>query len=90
LVKVDVESKTFVRWGEENAYPSEPIFVPSPDNKDEDDGVILSAVLRAQGRDNEIALLILDAKSWTEIGRVEFVSPGPISKDLHGWFFPDD
>lgn len=32
-------------WYQEGFYPSEPVFVPSPDAADEDDGVILSVVL---------------------------------------------
>jgi len=32
-------------WSQEGFYPSEPVFVPSPDAVDEDDGVILSVVL---------------------------------------------
>lgn len=32
-------------WYQEGFYPSEPVFVPSPDAVDEDDGAILSVVL---------------------------------------------
>lgn len=32
-------------WYQDGFYPSEPVFVPSPDAADEDDGVILSVVL---------------------------------------------
>lgn len=32
-------------WSQNGFYPSEPVFVPSPDAQDEDDGVILSVVL---------------------------------------------
>lgn len=32
-------------WHQKGFYPSEPVFVPSPDAADEDDGVILSVVL---------------------------------------------
>lgn len=32
-------------WHQKGFYPSEPVFVPSPDAVDEDDGVILSVVL---------------------------------------------
>ena len=30
LVKVDVVNKQHFEWSEDNVYPSEPIFVPSP------------------------------------------------------------
>lgn len=32
-------------WEEPGLYPSEPVFVPSPDATEEDDGVILSVVI---------------------------------------------
>ena len=32
-------------WYQKGFYPSEPVFVPSPDAVEEDDGVILSVVL---------------------------------------------
>ncbi|XP_013381574.1 beta,beta-carotene 15,15'-dioxygenase [Lingula anatina] len=70
LVKTDVQNKTTVRWDETDCYPSEPWFVPSPDSKEEDDGIVLSSVL------NDVTmktfLLVLDAKSFTELGRAEF------------------
>ena len=39
LGKVDVEKKTCERWqGTVDQYPSEPVFVPSPQATKEDDG----------------------------------------------------
>lgn len=32
-------------WEEPSLYPSEPVFVPSPNATEEDDGVILSVVI---------------------------------------------
>lgn len=32
-------------WEQPGLYPSEPVFVPSPDATEEDDGVILSVVI---------------------------------------------
>jgi len=32
-------------WYQKGFYPSEPVFVPSPDAAEEDDGVLLSVVL---------------------------------------------
>ncbi|KAK4302243.1 hypothetical protein Pmani_025648 [Petrolisthes manimaculis] len=86
LVKVDVVNKRHQEWSEDNVYPSEPIFIPSPNAQKEDDGVVLSALLRAEGRDCEVCLLVLDASTFTEVARVEFRSPGPVPKCLHGWF----
>ena len=40
LGKVDVETRTSLRWkGTADQYPGEPIFVPRPGASDEDDGL---------------------------------------------------
>lgn len=44
-MKCNVETKECLHWYEEDYYPSEPIFVPHPEPKSEDDGVVLSAVV---------------------------------------------
>lgn len=87
LIKVDVNSKTKLTWCENNCYPSEPIFIPSPDSQCEDDGVILASMIWGQGEENRVGLLVLDAKTMKELGRSEFNElPGPVPKCLHGWF----
>lgn len=101
-----------LKWNEPNVYPSEPIFVPSPNAKasrisiviflhqcydsvelnfqdeDEDDGVILSAIIWGNGDENKVGLLVLCARTLKELGRCVFETPGPIPKCLHGWFAP--
>ena len=37
-----------------------------------------------------VALLVLDATSLKELGRVYFKTPSPSPKCLHGWFLPDN
>lgn len=32
-------------WRHAGLFPSEPVFVPAPDAKDEDDGVVMSVVI---------------------------------------------
>ncbi|KXJ70865.1 hypothetical protein RP20_CCG022271 [Aedes albopictus] len=86
LIKVDVVDKTKLTWCEDNVYPSEPIFVPSPDPQSEDDGVVLAAMVWGLEEENRVGLLILDAKTFTEVARSEFTTPGPVPKCLHGWF----
>lgn len=87
IIKVDVHNKTSLTWCENNCYPSEPIFIPSPDSLSEDDGVILSSMVWGRGQTNRVGLLVLDAKTLTELGRCEFNDlPGPVPKCLHGWF----
>ncbi|XP_058120242.1 carotenoid isomerooxygenase isoform X1 [Anopheles ziemanni] len=86
LIKVDVVDKSRRTWCEENVYPSEPIFVPAPDPQSEDDGVVLAAMVWGREEQNRVGLLVLDAKTFTELGRCEFTTPGPVPKCLHGWF----
>lgn len=85
IIKVDILEKTRKTWCEKNVYPSEPIFVPNPNGKSEDDGVIVSSIVWS---DNETraGLLILDSVTLTEIARATFDTPGPVPKCLHGWF----
>ena len=47
---------------------------------------MVSALLRCKGLDNQVCLLVLDAKTFTELGRVEFEHSSDIPKCLHGWF----
>ncbi|KAF7995756.1 hypothetical protein HCN44_006863 [Aphidius gifuensis] len=89
VIKVDTKTKKRKIFYEKNLYPSEPIFVPRPDAKDEDDGVILCAGVFGQEQETDVCLLILDAKNLDEVGRSTFSTPGPIPKCLHGWFAPD-
>ena len=80
--------KTRKTWCEKNVYPSEPIFVPDPNGKNEDDGVVLSAIVWST-KEAQVGLLILDGATLTEIARVTFDTPGPVPKCLHGWFTLD-
>jgi len=87
---VDVWNKTSLTWCENNVYPSEPIFVPSPDPQSEDDGVILASMVIGGGlNDCYVGLIVLCAKTMTELGRCDFHTNGPVPKCLHGWFAPN-
>lgn len=92
IIKVNVKDKTTVTWAEPNCYPSEPIFLPSPDSSSEDDGVILCAMVwgGSKEEENRAGLLVLCAKTLTELGRSVFETPGPVPKCLHGWFAPNN
>ncbi|HMY26593.1 MAG TPA: carotenoid oxygenase family protein [Solirubrobacterales bacterium] len=82
LVKADVkigESKLWREWG---VYPGEPVFVPRPGGKAEDDGVILSVIL--DGRRRKSALLVLDARNMEEIARASV--PHHIPFGFHGLY----
>ncbi|CAK1549422.1 unnamed protein product [Leptosia nina] len=88
LVKVNVATGELSTWKEGNSYPSEPVFIRRPGAVDEDDGVVLSAVLWSDD-ENAIDLLILDARTFKELGRATFRTPSPAPKCLHGWFLSD-
>ncbi|XP_058866075.1 carotenoid-cleaving dioxygenase, mitochondrial-like isoform X1 [Acipenser ruthenus] len=83
LLKMDIETKEMKMWKEPGFYPSEPVFVPAPNATEEDEGVILSAVVTPQQEKNTF-LLVLDAKSFTELGRAAV--PVKMPYGFHGVF----
>uniref|UniRef100_H0VFN5 Carotenoid-cleaving dioxygenase, mitochondrial n=1 Tax=Cavia porcellus TaxID=10141 RepID=H0VFN5_CAVPO len=85
LIKVDVVNKTLKVWREDGFYPSEPVFVPVPGTNAEDGGVILSVVVTANQKDSNF-LLVLDARTFEELGRAEV--PVPMPYGFHGTFVP--
>ncbi|XP_038214747.1 carotenoid isomerooxygenase-like isoform X1 [Zerene cesonia] len=88
IIKVDTKTGNVTSWWDDGCYPSEPIFVPRPDSKEEDDGIILSAILFGN-EERRVGLLVLDAKTFQEEARAIFKTPSPAPKCLHGWFLPD-
>ena len=38
ITKLDVETREMKKWQAENAFPSEPVFIPTPEATEEDDG----------------------------------------------------
>jgi carotenoid isomerooxygenase len=85
LLKVNTDDKKIVSWYEENAQASEPIFVPSPDAKEEDDGVVLSTITWYND-ETRLTFLVLNAKDMKEIARSEFSMDNPTPFAFHGWF----
>ncbi|KAM9732744.1 beta-carotene oxygenase 2b [Menidia menidia] len=83
LIKMDIHSKQMKVWEYPGLYPSEPIFVPSPEAAEEDDGVILSVVV-TPNQDKSTFLLVLDAKTFEELGRAAV--PVNIPYGFHGTF----
>ena len=84
LIKIDVETKESKVWSEKGCLVSEPLFVASPDSKQEDDGVVMSSVYDTINNDS--FLLVLDAITFTEIARAEV--PVRFAPTFHGRFFP--
>ncbi|KAM4721781.1 beta,beta-carotene 15,15'-dioxygenase [Rhinophrynus dorsalis] len=86
IVKFDNVTKDMLIWTEDDCWPAEPLFIPSPDAKEEDDGVILSCIVSSD-QEKPNFLLILDAKTFKELGRANVCAN--IHLDLHGIFIPD-
>ncbi|XP_053710037.1 beta,beta-carotene 15,15'-dioxygenase isoform X4 [Synchiropus splendidus] len=87
IAKFDIVTKTCQQWQQDNCFPSEPVFVASPDAQEEDDGVLLSSIVSP---DPNILpfMLVLDAKNMKEIARATI--PAQVHIDLHGVFIPAD
>ncbi|CAK6972489.1 beta-carotene oxygenase 2b [Scomber scombrus] len=83
LIKMDLNGKQMKVWEQPGLYPSEPIFVPSPNATEEDDGVVLSVVI-TPNKDKSTFLLVLDAKTFKELGRAAV--PVNIPYGFHGTF----
>ena len=86
VVKKDVcEKGQDLAYELENLYFSETIFIPTPNSKDEDDGILLSSVL--DGDNRKSYLYIMDAKTMNVTNRAEL--PTIVPYTLHGDFFPE-
>ncbi|XP_062816869.1 carotenoid-cleaving dioxygenase, mitochondrial isoform X2 [Anolis carolinensis] len=83
LIKMDLKTKEMKIWQQDEMFPSEPVFVPEPNSGAEDSGVILSVILTPDPNQGSF-LLVLDAKSFTELGRAEV--PVHIPYGFHGIF----
>ncbi|CAH2324534.1 beta,beta-carotene 15,15 -monooxygenase [Pelobates cultripes] len=86
IVKFDIVTKEMSIWTEDMCWPAEPLFIPHPDAKDEDDGVILSSIVSSNPKKSPY-LLVLDAKTFKELGRA-YVKAN-LHLDLHGIFIPE-
>lgn len=83
LIKLDISQRTNKTWSEPACFPGEPVFVAAPEAVGEDDGVLLSVVL--DSRKGASFLLILDAKSFSELGRAEI--PHHVPFGFHGYYY---
>ncbi|KAM3875671.1 retinal Mueller cells isomerohydrolase-like [Diretmus argenteus] len=85
IVKLNVRTKETWVWQEDECYPSEPVFVPTPGATEEDDGVLLSIVIKP-GAERPGFLLVLDARELGELARAEVNAIIPVT--LHGMYKP--
>lgn len=83
LVKIEAKTKKVTFWSEDGCVAEEPVFVPEPGDKREDDGVLLSVVLDTKSKRS--FLLIMDAHKFKEIARADI--PLAIPFGLHGDYF---
>jgi beta,beta-carotene 9',10'-dioxygenase len=83
LYKIDTATKQALKWSEPGCSPGEPVFVAAPDAKEEDEGVVLTVIL--DYIHNDSFLLVLDGKSFKEIGRAR--APHLIPYGFHGQYF---
>ncbi|RXM28794.1 Retinoid isomerohydrolase [Acipenser ruthenus] len=86
ICKLNVKTKETWVWQEPDSYPSEPIFVATPNAVDEDDGVILTVVVTPDAGQRPAYLLILNAKDLTEVARAEVETIIPVT--FHGMYKP--
>lgn len=86
LVKIDLLTGQATAWRQEGFYPGEGVFIPRPDRKTEDDGLILSIVLDAAKEHS--FLLVLDAQTMQEQARAFL--PHPVLFGYHGAFFKNN
>ncbi|KAG0341481.1 hypothetical protein BG004_006011 [Podila humilis] len=92
IIKVDLDkvakgssSKNSVSfWVQDQCTPSEPVFVPTPGAKVEDDGVLISIVLDGKRRTG--FLLILNAQTMQEIARADMPNGKVAPHNFHGVF----
>ncbi|MCJ1352939.1 MAG: hypothetical protein MMC33_002923 [Icmadophila ericetorum] len=86
LVKFDTTTQTSLFWHHQGQSPGEAIFVPNPDASEgpegEDDGLLLSVVL--DGFAERSYLLVLDGKTFEEVGRAELPVGGIVGLGFHG------
>ena len=83
VVKIDLGNGQPSTWNRPGCYPSEAVFVPAPDGQAEDDGLLLSVVMDADG--GHSCLQILDARDLSEVARADL--PHIIPFGFHGNYY---
>ncbi|KAJ3099538.1 hypothetical protein HDU97_002981 [Phlyctochytrium planicorne] len=91
LVKLDLATvpAKHLMWHEKGCFPGEPIFLPRPGAAGEDEGILVSVVLRGhmgKTRTPTSFLLILDAQDLSEIARAEMPESHVVPFGFHGNF----
>jgi beta,beta-carotene 9',10'-dioxygenase len=84
IVKIDVVTGEAQFWSHIGLHPGEPVFVPDPRSRGEDDGVLLTVAFDVA--EHCSWLVILDAATLAEFARAQ--TPYPVTFGFHGGFFP--
>jgi carotenoid cleavage dioxygenase-like enzyme len=85
VLKIDLQTGKSLFWHQPGYFPGEPVFVPHPERKSEDHGVLLSVVLDSAAKRS--FLLFLDAASLREIARADL--PHSVLFGYHGTFYSE-
>ena len=83
ILKKDLCHGSDLVWHKSYHYVSEPTFIPNPDGKKEDDGVITAIVL--DGRAGQSYVLVLDAETFQLLDGIYL--PTYVPNLIHGRFF---
>lgn len=86
LVKIDQDNFEVKTWLQPDCQAAEPIFVPSPNAKEEDEGLILALIFNE--KENNSFLLALDGKKFREVARAAL--PFHIPDSFHGQYFSEN
>jgi carotenoid cleavage dioxygenase-like enzyme len=83
--KLNVRDGSILRFGFENAYAGEPVFIARPGATEEDDGVVASVFVSPDA--GRSTLVLLDASTFTQlvVAHVDHVIPF----GFHGEYFRD-
>ncbi|EEC17993.1 beta-carotene dioxygenase, putative [Ixodes scapularis] len=86
ICKLDVETREMLLWRESDTqFPSEAVFIGDPEGEEEDDGVLLTVVNDTDYTRPDF-LLVLDAKTLTEVARAEVPPDVRACTSIHGCF----
>jgi beta,beta-carotene 9',10'-dioxygenase len=83
VIKYDLDTHKQITWQENYLLPGEPVFVPAPEAKGEDDGVLL--VVCHDSKKNTACLVVLNAQDMRVLATAHTPRHIPIS--LHGAFY---
>lgn len=90
ILKIDREASGVNTkiWFKEGHYPGEPVFVPKPGAKNEDEGVLLAPVL--DGQQKRGYLLVLDAADMSVVATASLDPGEHLPYTQHGRWFEED